>query len=249
MRSGAPSRRSTRRKAPPGYVSTFNIAWSRCSPSPGFSTSIRRSSRFTAIRKGRPWATIPRSRGVRAIAITPIRWPRRVLFSMSTSIPAKNIPPSTARRACGRCSIGCRATSGQPCCVAIADRQRGDHARGRGARTCLPVQAAPDRQRQTHDREARLRARMGLRRPRLRGGGERGSADGLEPAAARDRGSRRHLKGALGLSHSDDGGAPQLAFVEIGEAAEVYEYSVLVTSLDEETEAFGQLYRDRGDGE
>jgi len=60
---------------------------------------------------------------------------------------------------------------------------------------------------------------------------------------------RRRLKGALGLSHSDDGGAPQLAFVEIGEAAEVYEYSVLVTSLDEETEAFGQLYRDRGDGE
>ena len=36
---------------------------------------------------------------------------------------------------------------------------------------------------------------------------------------------RRRLKGALGLSHSDDGGAPQLAFVEIGEA-EVYEYSV-----------------------
>ena len=60
---------------------------------------------------------------------------------------------------------------------------------------------------------------------------------------------RRRLKGALGLSHNDDGGAPQLAFVEIGEAAELYEYSVLVTSLDEETEAFGQLYRDRGDGE
>src|SRR5271157_2886410 len=31
--------------------------------------------------------------------------------------------------------------------------------------------------------------------------------------------------------------------------AEVYEYSVLVTSLDEDTEAFGKLYRDRGDGE
>src|SRR5271167_4082559 len=249
MRSGAPSRRSTRQKAPPGCVSTFNIAWSRCSPSPGFSTLIRRSSRFTAIRKGRPWDTIPRSRGVRAIAITPIRWPRRVLFSMSTSVPAANIPPSTARRACG----AARSPAARPLADLVAwrlrFRQRGDHARGRGARTCLPVQAAPDRQRQTHDREARLRARMGVRRPRLRGEGERGSADGLEPAAARDRGSRRRLKGALGLSHSDDGGAPQLAFVEIGEAAEVYEYSVLVTSLDEETEAFGQLYRDRGDGE
>jgi hypothetical protein len=60
---------------------------------------------------------------------------------------------------------------------------------------------------------------------------------------------RRRLKGAVGLSLGDDGGAPQLAFVEIGEAAEVYEYSVVVALLDETTEAFGQLYRDRGDGE
>src|SRR5208283_3097688 len=60
---------------------------------------------------------------------------------------------------------------------------------------------------------------------------------------------RRRLKDAVGLSRRDEDGAPQLAFVEIGEATEVYEYSVLVTSLDEDTEAFGQLYRDRGDGE
>ena len=60
---------------------------------------------------------------------------------------------------------------------------------------------------------------------------------------------RQRLKGAVGLSHDDEGGAPQLSFVEIGEATELYEYSVLVTSLDETTEAFGQLYRDRGDGE
>ena len=59
---------------------------------------------------------------------------------------------------------------------------------------------------------------------------------------------RRRLKGAVGLSY-DAGGAPQLSFAEIGEASDVYEYSVLVTSLDEETAAFGQLYRDRGDGE
>ena len=60
---------------------------------------------------------------------------------------------------------------------------------------------------------------------------------------------RRRLKDAVGLSLSEDGGAPQLAFVEIGAATEVYEYSVVVTSLDETPEAFGQLYRDRGDGE
>ena len=59
---------------------------------------------------------------------------------------------------------------------------------------------------------------------------------------------RRRLKDAVGLGLSDDGGPPQLAFVEIGEATDVYEYSVLVTSLDEDTEAFGQLYRDRGEG-
>ena len=60
---------------------------------------------------------------------------------------------------------------------------------------------------------------------------------------------RQRLTGAVGLSLDDESGAPQLSFVEIGEATEVYEYSVLVTSLDETTEAFGQLYRDRGDGE
>jgi hypothetical protein len=60
---------------------------------------------------------------------------------------------------------------------------------------------------------------------------------------------RRRLKGAVGVSPSDDGDAPQLSFAEIGEAADVYQYSVLVTSLDEDTEAFGQLYRHRGDGD
>jgi hypothetical protein len=59
---------------------------------------------------------------------------------------------------------------------------------------------------------------------------------------------RRRLKGAVALSY-DDGDSPQLSFAEIDEASEIYEYSVLATSLDEETAAFGQLYRDRGDGE
>ena len=52
---------------------------------------------------------------------------------------------------------------------------------------------------------------------------------------------RRRVKGALGLSQIGDAGAPQLSFAEIGAATEIYEYSVLVTSLDEATEAFGQL--------
>jgi hypothetical protein len=60
---------------------------------------------------------------------------------------------------------------------------------------------------------------------------------------------RRPLKGAVGLSHQDESGAAQLSFAEIGEAGELHEYSVLATSLNEETEVFGALYRDRGDGE
>jgi hypothetical protein len=36
---------------------------------------------------------------------------------------------------------------------------------------------------------------------------------------------------------------------QIASDAEVYEYSVLATSLDEELASFGQLYRDRGDSE
>ena len=60
---------------------------------------------------------------------------------------------------------------------------------------------------------------------------------------------RRRLKGAVALSQDDGSGVAQLSFAEIGEATDVYEYSVLVTSLDEQTETFGQLYRDRGDGE
>jgi hypothetical protein len=60
---------------------------------------------------------------------------------------------------------------------------------------------------------------------------------------------RRRLKGDVGLSHSDEGDALQFSFVKLGAASEVYEYSVLVTTLAEETVRFGQLYRDRGDGE
>ena len=40
-----------------------------------------------------------------------------------------------------------------------------------------------------------------------------------------------------------------LGFVEIGEQSEVYEYGLLVTSLDEEVLTIAQLYRDRADSE
>ena len=60
---------------------------------------------------------------------------------------------------------------------------------------------------------------------------------------------RRRVKGTLAASVTDEHGQQKLSFVEVGADAQVYEYSVLVTSLDEELSAFGQLYRDRGDAE
>ena len=60
---------------------------------------------------------------------------------------------------------------------------------------------------------------------------------------------RRRVRGTLAASVTDNHGQQKLSFVEVGADAEVYEYSVLVTSLDEELSVFGQLYRDRGDAE
>ena len=60
---------------------------------------------------------------------------------------------------------------------------------------------------------------------------------------------RRRLKEGLAVSGRDDACELALGFVEIGPGAEVYEYGVLVTSLEEEALALAQLYRDRADSE
>jgi hypothetical protein len=60
---------------------------------------------------------------------------------------------------------------------------------------------------------------------------------------------RRRLKGDLAVAGRGDEGQLALGFVEIGPGADVYEYGVLVTSLEEEVLALAQLYRDRGDSE
>jgi len=60
---------------------------------------------------------------------------------------------------------------------------------------------------------------------------------------------RRGVKGALASSSTDDGGQPRLAFAEIGPGEDIWEYQVVATSLVEELASFGQLYRDRADGE
>jgi len=60
---------------------------------------------------------------------------------------------------------------------------------------------------------------------------------------------RRRLKGTLAAAKGKGESQPMLTFVEISDDTEVYEYCVLVTSVDEELSAFGSLYRDRADAE
>ena len=60
---------------------------------------------------------------------------------------------------------------------------------------------------------------------------------------------RRRLKDGVVAGRRDDAGQLQLGFAEIGAGTELYEYAVLVTSLDAEVLTIAQLYRDRADCE
>ncbi|MGA9210818.1 MAG: transposase [Terriglobales bacterium] len=60
---------------------------------------------------------------------------------------------------------------------------------------------------------------------------------------------RRRLTKSLAVAERDAEGQLYLGFAEIGKGREVYEYAVLVTSLDTEILSIGQLYRDRADCE
>ncbi len=60
---------------------------------------------------------------------------------------------------------------------------------------------------------------------------------------------RRRVKGDLAISSNSGQGQQMLSFVEISACTGVYEYSVAVTTLDEEVVSFAQLYRDRADSE
>src|SRR6516164_1473458 len=60
---------------------------------------------------------------------------------------------------------------------------------------------------------------------------------------------RRRTKRPSAPSKSDDDGQLRLGFVDIDDGREVFEYAVLVTSLDSEILSLGQLYRDRADCE
>ncbi len=60
---------------------------------------------------------------------------------------------------------------------------------------------------------------------------------------------RRRLERSLALTERDAEGQLRLGFAEIDDGREIWEYAVLVTSLDSEILSLGQLYRDRADCE
>jgi Transposase DDE domain group 1 len=60
---------------------------------------------------------------------------------------------------------------------------------------------------------------------------------------------RRRLKGSVVAGVPGDSNQLRLSFAETGEDTALWEYAVLVTSLDEEVLGIAQLYRDRGDCE
>jgi hypothetical protein len=60
---------------------------------------------------------------------------------------------------------------------------------------------------------------------------------------------RRRTERSLALTERDGDGQLRLGFAEIDDGREVWEYAVLVTSLDSEILSLGQLYRDRADCE
>jgi hypothetical protein len=60
---------------------------------------------------------------------------------------------------------------------------------------------------------------------------------------------RRRLERSVALAQRDDVGQLRLSFAEVEDGDEMWEYAVLVTSLDSEILSIGQLYRDRADCE
>jgi Transposase DDE domain group 1 len=60
---------------------------------------------------------------------------------------------------------------------------------------------------------------------------------------------RRRLKEPIGIHEANAQGQLQLSFAEVEGNRELWEYSALVTSLDDEILTLGQLYRDRADCE
>lgn len=60
---------------------------------------------------------------------------------------------------------------------------------------------------------------------------------------------RRQVKKEVAIMSQNQAGPKQISFAELSDDVTVYEYSVLITSLDHEIRSIAQLYRDRSDAE
>src|SRR5215831_10282666 len=238
MRCGGRWRRSTKARACSGCRRISIIASGRCSPSRGFSMSMPRSSRSTAIRRVRWSATIRANRGGRRIAITPTccricDWccGLRCIPTINT-IPSTPPPGGAARARALAAPVARRCRMGQ---------RRGD---GAGRAGGIAVSVLPARHREC---ETGAGARDG-------GQGWQGKETTLRLMGwSRQRRVvllRRQFNRPLALLDRTDPGQPLLGFAEVlGGKREVWEYAALVTSLDSEILTLGQLYRDRADCE
>src|SRR5271165_2626079 len=227
MRSGGRSRRSTRRKARPGLRGhlAFCVEPLLAEPLLAKPWILDVDTTIKPLYGHQEGAVLTTRRNPdgRAIAATPIRWPRRDWFSTSTSAPATSIRPSTARK------------HGAPGLWAFLDRLlrelwpaplRGDSGFGNEG-----VMREAEARRLPYLFKLRLTRNVRRMIEKLSGREWVSAGQGFwakESAVrlvgwSRERRTivlRRCLKGgAVGLSWEDEDGAEQLTFAEIGEAS------------------------------
>src|SRR5215467_2648231 len=249
MHCGGRWRRSTKPRACDGCRRISIIAYGRCSTSRGFSMSMPRSIRSTAIRKAQWLATIRANRGGRRIAITPTCCRICEWCCALRCIPAINNPKHAAA---GLWSLLAQLGREHWPSLLRGDAEwSNEGVMARAEREGLPYLF-------------RLRATANVKRALERAMAERDWSDagqgwqGKETTLrlmgwSRQRRVvllRRQFNRPLALLDRTDPGEPLLGFAEVlGGKREVWEYAALVTSLDSEILTLGQLYRDRADCE
>src|SRR5215510_161045 len=255
MHYGGRWRRSTKPRACDGCRRISIIAYSRCSMSRGFSMSMPRSSRSTAIRKAQWSATIRANRGGRRIAITSHCYHTYMLSDLRL-VQRVEVHPGDQHNPT-------HAAAGLWSLLAQLGRERwprllrGDAEWGNeGVMTRAEQEGLPYlfRLRATANVKRALERAMAERDWGDAGQGWQGKETTLRLMGwSRQRRVvllRRQFNRPLALLDRTDPGQPLLGFAEVlGGKREVWEYAALVTSLDSEILTLGQLYRDRADCE
>src|SRR5215831_15003970 len=256
MRCDGRWQKSTKPRACNGCRRISIIASGRCSPSRGFSMSMPRSSRSTAIRSARWSATIRANRATPAFAGAGLHCYHTYMLSDLRLVLRVAVHPGDQHNpqhaAAGLWSLSAQLGRERWPRLLRGDAEWGNEAvMARAEQEGLPylfrppatanVKRALERAMAEHDwsdagqgwqsKETTLRL-MGWSRQR------------------RVVLLRRPFNRPLALLDRTDPGQPLLGFAEVlGGKWEVWEYAALVTSLDSEILTLGQLYRDRADCE